>query len=98
ARESRAGFPRAPPPPPPPAWADSIMRMHLGDLVPRDVAARFDDARFGRVWEIAQRGAHAPEAARGTAALEHRFGALTLRRVERPAAVITYDFLQHWTE
>src|SRR5436190_12179879 len=74
------------------------MRMHLGDLVPRDVAARFDDARFGRVWEIGQRGAHAPEAARGTVALERRFGALTLRRVERPAAVISYDFLQHWTE
>jgi hypothetical protein len=80
-----------------PSWADSIMRMHLGDLVPRDVAARMDDARFGRVWEISQRGAHAPEA-RGTVALERRFGALTLRRLERPAAVLTYDFLAHWTE
>ena len=75
-----------------PAWADPIMRLHLGDLVPLDVAARFDDARFGRVWEIGQRGAHAPEA-RGTVALERRFGALTLRRVDRPPAVITYDFL-----
>src|SRR5262249_46140019 len=81
-----------------PVWADSIMRLHLGDLVPRDVAARFDDARFGRVWEISQRGARAPEAARGTVALERRFGPLTLRRVERPPAEITYDFLQHWTD
>jgi hypothetical protein len=80
-----------------PAWADPIMRMHLGDLVPLDVAARFDDARFGRVWEIGQRGAHAPEA-RGTVALERRFGALTLRLVERPAAVITYDLLARWTD
>jgi hypothetical protein len=80
-----------------PTWADPIMRMHLGDLVPRDVAARFDDARFGRVWEIAQRGARAPEA-RGNVALERHFGALTLRRVERPAAMIAYDFLEHWTE
>ena len=81
-----------------PAWADPIMRLHLGDLVPLLVAARLDDARFGRVWEIGQRGAHAPEAARGTVALEKRFGALTLRRVERPPAIVLYDFLERWTE
>jgi hypothetical protein len=81
-----------------PAWADPIMRVHLGDLVPLPIAARFDDARFGRVWELGQRGAHAPEAARGAVAVEQRFGGLTLRRVERPPAEITYDFLDHWTE
>jgi hypothetical protein len=81
-----------------PAWADPLMRLHLGDLVPRDVAARFDDARFGRVWEVAQRGARASEAARGTVALERRFGALTLRRVERAPAVLVYDFLERWTD
>jgi hypothetical protein len=80
-----------------PAWADPIMRLHLGDLVPLPVAARFDDARFGRVWEIGQRGAHAPEA-RGAVGLERRFGALTLRRVEREPAVIIYDFLDRWTD
>jgi hypothetical protein len=81
-----------------PAWADPIMRLHLGDLVPLPVAARFDDARFGRVWEIGQRGAHAPEASRGAVALEKRFGALTLRRVDREPAVVVYDLLDHWTE
>jgi hypothetical protein len=81
-----------------PGWADPIMRLHLGDLVPLDVAARFDDARFGRVWEIGQRGAHAPEAARGNVALERQFGALTLRRVDRAPAVITYDFQEHWKD
>jgi hypothetical protein len=81
-----------------PAWADPIMRLHLGDLVPLPVAARFDDARFGRVWEIGQRGAHAPEAARGSVALEKRFGALTLRRIDRQPAVIVFDLLDHWTE
>jgi hypothetical protein len=80
-----------------PAWADPIMRVHLGDLVPVEVAARFDDARFGRVWEVGQRGAHAPEA-KGSVALERRFGALTLRRVERPAATVLYDFQQRWTD
>jgi hypothetical protein len=81
-----------------PAWADPIMRLHLGDLVPLPVAARLDDARFGRVWEISQRGARAPEAGRGTVALERRFGALTLRRVDRPPAVMVHDFLAHWTD
>jgi hypothetical protein len=98
AREIRAGFAPGDLIVAAPAWADPIMRMHLGDLVPLPVAARFDDARFGRVWEIGQRGAHAPEATRGAVALEKRFGALTLRRVERPPAVITYDFLDRWTE
>jgi hypothetical protein len=81
-----------------PFWADPIMRVHLGDLVPLEIAARLDDARFGRVWEIGQRGAHAPEAARGTVALEKTFGALTLRRVERPAAALAYDFQAHLAE
>jgi hypothetical protein len=98
AREVRSGFRPGDLIVAAPAWSDSIMRLHLGDLVPRAVAARFDDARFGRVWEISQRGAHAPEAARGAVTLERRFGALTLRRVERPAAEITYDFLEHWTD
>jgi hypothetical protein len=98
AREVRAGFASGDLIVAAPAWADPIMRMHLGDLVPLPVAARFDDARFGRVWELGQRGAHAPEAARGAVALERRFGALTLRRVDRPAAVLTYDFLDRWTD
>ncbi|HXU62406.1 MAG TPA: hypothetical protein VN962_11925, partial [Polyangia bacterium] len=33
-----------------PAWADPILRVHLGDLIPPEVAARMDDQRFARVW------------------------------------------------
>jgi hypothetical protein len=80
-----------------PAWADPILRMSLGDLITIPMAARMDDARYGRVWEVGQRGAHAEEA-RGMTIARRRFGALTVRLVERPAAVITYDFLAHWTE
>jgi hypothetical protein len=98
AREVRAGFRAGDLIVAAPGWADPIMREHLGDLVPLAVAARFDDARFGRVWEVGQRGAHAPEAARGAVAFERRFGALTLRRVERPPASVVYDLLDHWTE
>jgi len=46
-----------------PAWIDPMGRMQLGDLIPVDMAARMDGARFGRIWEISIRGAHAPETA-----------------------------------
>ena len=81
-----------------PAWADSILRVHLGDLIPVEVAGRLDDERFARVWEVSQRGARAEAATRGTVAEERRFGALTVRRVERPAPAVTYDFVARWTE
>jgi hypothetical protein len=89
-----------------PAWADPLLRLHLGDLIPIPVAARMDDARYGRVWEIGQRGAHVvgpgvDTTAAGTPpriAVEARFGALTVRRIERPAAEVTFDFLERWTE
>ena len=48
-----------------PSWADAILRVHLGDLIPAEVAGRLDDERFGRVWEVSQRGARAEEAGRG---------------------------------
>jgi hypothetical protein len=81
-----------------PAWADPVMRMHLGDLIPLAVAGRLDDAPFGRVWEIGQRGEQAPEMDKGTVALSRRFGALTVRRVERPPALVTYDFVARWSD
>jgi hypothetical protein len=81
-----------------PDWADPIMRMHLGDLLPIAAAARMDDARFRRVWEVGQRGAHAPEARERAVTFERTFGALTLRRLERRPAEVTYDFLERWQE
>ena len=80
-----------------PAWADPLARMHLGDLMTIAMDARMDDARYGRVWEISQRGARAPEA-HGTTTALHHFGALTVRLVERAPAVVTYDFLAHWRD
>jgi hypothetical protein len=79
-----------------PAWADPFLRLHLGDLIPIPTAGRLDAARFGRVWEISQRGAHAPESEGGTAKQISRHGALTLRRYERPAAHVFFDFVADW--
>jgi hypothetical protein len=80
-----------------PDWADQVMRLHLGDLVPIKMAARLDDARYGRVWEISQRGARAGEA-RGTVGASSKHGALTVRRWERPPAVVTFDFFDQWAK
>ncbi len=43
-----------------PAWIDPIGRWQLGDLIPIEAAARMDAARYGRIWELAIRGGHAP--------------------------------------
>jgi hypothetical protein len=80
-----------------PAWADPVMRLHLGDLVPVQVAARLDAARYGRVWVVSQRGASADDAAGGAVASESRHGALLVRRYQRRAATVSYDFLAQWT-
>ncbi len=98
AREIRAGFRAGDLIVAAPGWADPILRLHLGDLIPVEVAGRLDDDRYGRVWEVSQRGARADGARRGAVALTRRFGALTVRRVERPAEIVAYDFVAHWTD
>jgi hypothetical protein len=80
-----------------PAWADPVMRLHLGDLVPVKVAARLDAARYGRIWVVSQRGARADEALGAGVAAESRHGALVVRRYERRPAAVSYDFLAEWT-
>jgi hypothetical protein len=81
-----------------PAWADPILRVQLGDLIPPEIAARMDDDRFARVWEVSQRGAQAPAAAGGTTTVDQRFGRLRVRLVERPAEIVSYDFVAHWAD
>jgi len=74
-----------------PAWADPIGRLHLGDLISLDMAGRMDDARYGRIWEVAIEGEQAAELA-GLAAVEsHEADGVTVRRYERPAATIVSD-------
>ncbi len=79
-----------------PAWADPLMRLQLGDLVPMSVAGRMDSARYGRIWEISQRGARAVDTAGARRAETSRHGALTVNRWERPAAKVTFDLLAEW--
>ena len=69
-----------------PTWVDPVGRLHLGDLIPIDVAARMDDAKFARIWEVSIRGAHAIE----DDPTFEQDDDVTVRRFERtPVKVIT---------
>jgi hypothetical protein len=46
-----------------PAWNDPVGRLHFGDLISVEAAARMDADRFARIWELSIRGARAPETA-----------------------------------
>jgi hypothetical protein len=74
-----------------PEWIDPVGRLHFGDLIPVDMAARMDAARYGTIWEVSIRDARAPE----TAGLEPKtsadFGGVTVRRFVREPAVVVSD-------
>ena len=81
-----------------PAWADPIGRMQLGDLIPIAMAARMDAAKYGAIWEVSVRGAHAPETSGLVAKTETHFGDVTLRYFERTPVVVVSDLLDHGAE
>lgn len=74
-----------------PEWADPIGRLHLGDLIPIDTAARMDAARFGRIWEVSIRGAHHADVAGLDPVAEESRGGVHVARYERAPAVVLSD-------
>ncbi|HET9621768.1 MAG TPA: hypothetical protein VFP84_10395 [Kofleriaceae bacterium] len=76
-----------------PAWADPIGRRELGDLIPVATAARMDAARYGRIWELAIRGAHAPDVAGLAPVASRDHGGVAVRRFERAPAIVVGDVL-----
>jgi hypothetical protein len=74
-----------------PDWVDPVGRLHLGDLIPIEAAARMDAARFGRIWELAIRDARHPDTAGLTPVATDERGGITIRRYERPAAAVLAD-------
>ena len=79
-----------------PAWADPVLRQHLGDLLPPQIAARMDHQSYARVWELSQRGAKAPETAGAHLRKERTFGNLRVRLYDRDELPLIYDFLDNW--
>jgi hypothetical protein len=76
-----------------PDWIDPIGRRELGDLIPIAAAARMDGARYGRIWELAIRGARSPDTAGLVAAQADEVLGIAVRRYERAPAVIVGDVL-----
>jgi hypothetical protein len=74
-----------------PSWVDPVGRMHLGDLIPVEMAARMDAARYGRIWELSIRGAEAPEVAGLAPVSAQDVDGITVRRFERAPAVVLSD-------
>ncbi len=73
-----------------PPWVDPVGRRWFGDLMAVEDAARMDAARYARVWEVTIRGDHSPDAT-GTLASDQNFGAVHVRRFDRPAAQVLAD-------
>ncbi|MBA2543659.1 MAG: hypothetical protein H0V17_28715 [Deltaproteobacteria bacterium] len=73
-----------------PSWADPIGRLHLGDLIPLEMAGRMDAVRYGRIWELSMRGAFAPEV-NGLSAMDYHAGPVEVRRYERAAPRVLFD-------
>ena len=77
-----------------PGWIDPVGRMHLGDLIPIEAAARMDAARYGRIWEVAIRGARSPDTAGLEPVASQDIGGVAVRRYERAPAVVVGDVLE----
>lgn len=78
-----------------PDWMDPVGRLHLGDLMPIEMVARMDAAKFGRIWELSIREARASETAGLAAIATTETGGVTVRRFERSPAVVVADLLDH---
>jgi hypothetical protein len=70
-----------------PAWVDPTGRMHLGDLIPIDMAARMDDAKYARIWELSIEGARRGE----RPAFEREVDGVLVRRYDRTPANVLAD-------
>ncbi len=76
-----------------PGWIDPIGRREVGDLIPIEMAARMDAARYGVIWQVSQGGAHSREVDGARRTWSQDFGRLTLSRWERTPVEVATDFV-----
>ncbi|MEJ7597183.1 MAG: hypothetical protein WKG01_04670 [Kofleriaceae bacterium] len=74
-----------------PRWIDPVGRLHLGDLIPLEVAGRMDAARYGRIWELSIRGARAPETVGLVAVSTADADGVIVRHFQRAPATVVAD-------
>jgi hypothetical protein len=82
-----------------PDWTDPLGRMYFGDKVAGIAnAARPDDTRFSRAFEVSIRGGHDPELAGWKKVDSKKAGAVTVNVLENPSPVtLADDLVQHAT-
>lgn len=76
-----------------PAWADPVLRLHLGDLIGLEGAGRADLARYERLWVLSIRGHDAPDQPSASPELEREVGPITVRRWSLGDSPVLYDFV-----
>jgi len=76
-----------------PDWADPLLRLALGDIVPPAEVGRFDLAAFERLWVVSMRGARAPEAPRRAPNFRAELGRLTLERYDFAPSTVVSDLV-----
>jgi len=74
-----------------PKWIDPVGRLHLGDLIPIDMAARMDDARYTRTWELSIRDAHDPELLKYKPLLDQVVDGIQVKLVRRQPVTVLAD-------
>lgn len=74
-----------------PDWIDPVGRLHLGDLIPLDMAARMDAARYGRIWEVSIRGARSPDTAGLVPAATQEISGIAVRLYARTPVTVVSD-------
>jgi len=77
-----------------PAWADPIVREHLGDLLSLRMAAPPDAAGIDRLWELSIRGASSRDE---PADLEKDFDGVRVKMWSLPSDELIYDFVEEIT-
>ncbi len=78
-----------------PAWADPLLRRHLGDVLRLRDVARSDLAGYRRLWSLSQRGHRPTEAPEGLPELRRQFGRLLVERWRLDAPRLAFDFVAH---
>ena len=81
-----------------PSWLDPTGRLHLGDLIPVDAAARMDAARYGRIWEISIRDARSPDTAGLTPIATQTIDGITIRAFSREPVTVVSDIRQSYAK
>lgn len=81
-----------------PYWADQRGRQFLGDMILPRMAGRADTDGYGRIWEVSLDGSRSVETAPLQSSTDQKIGRFWLRLYQKPAATVSYDFTDHFSE